>query len=845
MADLALVFGTIGVSNMISDLIKLEGKALSLTGVMSTMVANITSPAGIAAIGTTIKDLAVDSVKAFGEFETAQASLQSITGASTEQLKYFSDEAMRMSDTVEGGAVATVKAMELIGSAMPKLLDDTKGLAALTEKTIMFADAASMDVPAAATALTDALNQFKADASEATAYMDALAAGAKYGSATIPQSTEALLRFGAGAKAANIDIFESTAAIQALSTTLKGAEAGTAMRNIILKMEAAGAASGKAKDIFKGVGLDIAKVGDNSLPLIDRLTEMKKVFSDVNGPVEVFGAENVIAAQALFDSLPKYEALTNQVKKHGVTAEQAAINNATLEKSFTAMSNQVNIAMIEVGKALAPVIREITDGFRPAFESVKEALTTITSTFQPFFDALGALGSAFGFAKKEGNTFATVVSMISKYFTIISIPARLFWTVVTKITEAFAGAVAGMKEFQANSPILSAVVNTLLGPFTLLGDAISWVGESLGFGGKDGAISAMEQYTATMKYAGQEVLKLGQANGLSIPEIQGFTKQIDLARYAGLTQSEAMKKMGGDMRNYVLVARAMATVTKDVEVAVSDLATTATGPASGSIDALTKKLSELRAAFTATGSQADRKIIKAEIAAITDEIERLSGARSGAGGIKGMVSAFSTIAMATATAKNDLASVMAMSGGADQPIFQDMGALLAKSQSFGEQMKQVFASLKESVKNSMVQMAQDVAFNVGEAIGSGASVGDVFKNVLRELAVMIPKMVGMAMINQAAMVPSPASLPLAIAGLALIGASGIISGVFKAKDAKKADIPEVGGSAPMPTPDRRGLDSFGEGAGRTEAVIYIDGPSGERLTGYMERKMTKADMRRG
>ena len=48
-------------------------------------------------------------------------------------------------------------------------------------------------------------------------FIDALANGAKYGSAEIPQITDALLKFGAVAKSSNVSIGESTALIELLA----------------------------------------------------------------------------------------------------------------------------------------------------------------------------------------------------------------------------------------------------------------------------------------------------------------------------------------------------------------------------------------------------------------------------------------------------------------------------------------------------------------------------------------------------------------------------------------------------------------------------------------------------
>jgi hypothetical protein len=120
---------------------------------------------------------------------------------------------------------------------------------------------------------------------------------------------------------------------------------------------------------------------------------------------------------------------------------------------------------------------------------------------------------------------------------------------------------------------------------------------------------------------------------------------------------------------------------------------------------------------------------------------------------------------------------------------------LPKVNAFANSFAEVFKGMADQVKGYMANMAGDMAFSIGEAIGAGKSVGDVMAATLASMAVQIPKMVGMAMLN-AAMSPtnSAIALPLALGGIALLGLSGIISGVQQKNNAaKEADLSGISG----------------------------------------------------
>ncbi len=342
------------------------------------------------------------------EFDQAVADLQAITGASGEDLEFLKEKAIELGAGVKDGAKGVVEAYKLIAGAKPELLTNVDALNQVTEAVITLSKASGLELPEAATALTDAMNQFGADADQATKFIDTLAAGAKFGAAEIPQITDALLKFGAVARTSNVSIQESTALIELLAENgLKGAEAGTQLRNIMLKLSAPDALPKKAQDAIKKLGISFADLSDESKPIQERLEKLKPLLKDNAGLVQVFGVENVVAATNVLEHTDRLAELTKQVDENGVAQEQATIRSNTLMSA--------------------------TDRLTAAYNSYILSQTESTGGAKIFTQILSYLGDNFA---KVADTVIKLVSIYGAY--LITTKAVLF------VTETYAAVKAGL-----------------------------------------------------------------------------------------------------------------------------------------------------------------------------------------------------------------------------------------------------------------------------------------------------------------------------------------------------------------------------------------------------------------
>ena len=376
----------------------------NITSGLKNLIGAFGVTGGIAAFAGIMKG-AYDTVK---KFEQGLADLSAITGASGKELDYLKKQAIELGKSTKGGAIAVVEAYKLIGSAKPELLENVKALNQVTEATLTLSKAAGMEMPQAATALTDAMNQFGADASQAAVFVDALAAGAKYGAAEIPQTTEALLQFGAVARTSNISIHESVALIELLAENgIKGAEAGTKLRNVLLKIAAPDALPKEGfralSQALKESGVSMEYLKDKTVPVEDKLKVLKPLLRDNANIVKIFGDENATAAINIIEHNDRLRELTKSTKEQGVADEQAAIKMDTVQGKTEKLSSTYDSLVLSIGSGSGVVssfFKILVDGTTEALES----LIRFNTSWDELFDKAAAEGEKKG--RKLGENLA-------------------------------------------------------------------------------------------------------------------------------------------------------------------------------------------------------------------------------------------------------------------------------------------------------------------------------------------------------------------------------------------------------------------------------------------------------
>lgn len=340
----------------------LKGFAATSKGVFGGLTQFTSYAAAFVGVSTSIHS----AITANMEFEKSLSSLRSLTGVSADELNYFRTEAIRMGMDSMQSASQMVDAFKLIGSQMPELLKNKTALTQTAEAAVVLAEAAELDVPTAAKALTGALNQMGASSSEATNYINILAAASQQGSADIPYLNKAIENAGGAASSTGVKFNELVAIIEAIAPKITdAASAGTNLRNIFLTLE-----SSTNQNLRPSVvGLSAA---------IDNLSKMNL---DAVQLTKMFGKESVTAAIAILQEKDAFDNLSKSIKDTNTAYDQAAINNDNLSGSIGKLQSSWT-SFINTMAGSNGLLKGIVDDLRDAVNWANRAMMTADEKYQ-------------------------------------------------------------------------------------------------------------------------------------------------------------------------------------------------------------------------------------------------------------------------------------------------------------------------------------------------------------------------------------------------------------------------------------------------------------------------------
>lgn len=294
-----------------------EKTAKAVSVGMRSFVGSFAAMAGVSVAFT-------DAIKTSMQFEKSLSSLRSITGLSAKDMEFFKQKAIELGSTSTQTASQVVEAFQLIGSQQPELLKNKEALSEVTKQAITLAEAAGMDVPEAAKALSGSINQMGESADKAGEYVNILAAASQAGSADIQYLSKAIEKSGGAASSVGVKYNELVAAIEAIAPKISEAsEAGTNLRNIFLTLEAS-----TDKNLKPSVvGLTAA------------LDSLAKKNLDATEMTKMFGKESVTAALAIVNAKDQYKEYVKAITGTNTAIEQQKINNDNLAGSINGLSS--------------------------------------------------------------------------------------------------------------------------------------------------------------------------------------------------------------------------------------------------------------------------------------------------------------------------------------------------------------------------------------------------------------------------------------------------------------------------------------------------------------------------
>lgn len=361
------------VDKITAPLKNIDGNAASVAKETTKMNKQLreTSAIDISAISDSFRSLnnRLNEFVAPGEkFQNQLAEVEAITGVTGSALDKLGGNARKSAKRFGGEASDSLNNYKVILSKLgPDIGKNDKALGIMNDNVLTLSKTMDNDAPASVEALTTSMLQFRVDlndpikaAKEMTDMMNVMAAGAKEGAAEVPDISQSIRVAGVEASKSNVSFVETNAAIQELARGgKKGAEAGTALRNVLGKMSGEDVISKGAANKLRALGVDMNIVSDKTLPFTTRLRELQKAQGDATIFAQMFGVENSAAADILVRSVDQQDALAKKITNTNVASEQAAVIMGTHSekmKRFNAFVSDLGISLFNGTKGFLPFV---------------------------------------------------------------------------------------------------------------------------------------------------------------------------------------------------------------------------------------------------------------------------------------------------------------------------------------------------------------------------------------------------------------------------------------------------------------------------------------------------------
>jgi TP901 family phage tail tape measure protein len=331
------------------------------------------------------------------DFEKQMSSVAAKMGDATEeQLTQLGNLAKELGSTTKFTAGETAAAMDFLAMAGYK----TNDILSATPGVLNLAAVGNMELAEAADVASNILGGMGMEVSKTTKLTDVLAKTATSGNTTVAQLGEAFKSVGPVARVAGAGIEDVGAMLAVLGDRgIQGAEAGTAIRNVFVRLAAPPSEAAKALD---RLGVSMKDAAGNMRHPTAILGDMDRRMKELNiGSADqiklqsdIFGLRALAAGQILQEANATGE-LSDRVKTVSDNANAGSDMARKMGDNLGGALTRLSSAAEGFQLALAGPNSKVLQGFVDGLANVVGGATKFLNTFPQIGGVVIAVGAAF------------------------------------------------------------------------------------------------------------------------------------------------------------------------------------------------------------------------------------------------------------------------------------------------------------------------------------------------------------------------------------------------------------------------------------------------------------------
>lgn len=324
--------------------------------------------------GTTVTGFIKGTVTAGQNFDSAMSQVAATMGKSVDEIQNLRDFAQQMGATTKYSATESAQALNYMALAGY----DAETSMKMLPNVMNLASAGAFDLARASDMLTDTQTAFGISLERTNQLVDEMAKAASTGNTSVEQLGDAFLTIGGLAKELNggmVTLADGTQkevdGVQELEIALtsmanagiKGSEAGTHMRNMLLKLSAP---TEDATKFFEQYGIQIFDTAGNMNSLRDIFAQLNTQLSSMSqgdklaAISDIFNARDTASAEALLAAIGEnWDKIGDAiVHAEGAASKMSQTQIKNLEGWKTLRDSAKEGLQIKISDALKPVLTD-------------------------------------------------------------------------------------------------------------------------------------------------------------------------------------------------------------------------------------------------------------------------------------------------------------------------------------------------------------------------------------------------------------------------------------------------------------------------------------------------------
>lgn len=410
------------------------------------------------AVTAAVAGIAGAATKVGMDFEAQMSKVESISGASADEVQALKDAAQEMGATTKFSATESAQALEYMAMAGWKSQQMIDGLPGIMN----LAAASGEDLASVSDIVTDALTAFGLQASDSAHFADVLAKASSSSNTNVALMGATFKYAAPVAGALGYNIEDTAVAIGLMANAgIKGEMAGTALRGMLTNLAKP---SDQVAQYMDDLGLSLTDTSGNVKPLNKLLQEMRQKFSKLTDAQKAEYAAGIAGKEAMSGLLAivnsgdsDFDSLTKAIQE----------SDGTSKKMADTMNKNLKGQLVLLGSAAESAGIAMYDKFaEPAADAVGELADKVATFANDLASgalddnimAIGAAAATAGIAIVGFNA-ALVVEDVANFANAVSMGGEALEG-FTANTKAGAIAQGALNLVQSLSPMGALAIAT-------------------------------------------------------------------------------------------------------------------------------------------------------------------------------------------------------------------------------------------------------------------------------------------------------------------------------------------------------------------------------------------------